>query len=641
MSQTRRLAVIMFTDIVGYTALMGNDEKKAFDILKKSREMQKPIIEQFNGHWVKELGDGVMATFNIVTDATNASIKIQESCNVAKDFQLRIGIHMGEVVFENDDVFGDGVNIASRIQSIANPGSIYISESVHNNVSNKQGIVTRFVKEEMLKNVKEPVRIYEVLLSTASKSSGLSTKEQLKKPTEKSIAVLPFVNMSNDPDQDYFCDGLSEELLNVLSQVDSLRVAARTSSFSFKGKNLDILEIGQKLNVHSVLEGSVRKSGNKLRITAQLINIEDGFRLWSERYDRELEDIFDIEDEISMAILDALKVKLLGHEKATVLKRYTDNTEAYQLYLLGRFHYNKWTGLGYMKAVEFYNEAIKIDSEYALAYTGLASCYLNLWFFNHLSPEEGVPKMKEATFRSLEIDDEIAESHVSLARMKFWHEWDFEGADREFKRAIELNSSQAEAHEQYSMFLGITEKPDEALYYSRKAIELDPFSLMINWGTGWTYWMIGDYSLMQEQAKKLIELEPNFFGGHLILGTQMWTMGRLEEALSEFTLAVAQNNGPFTLSFQGCLFGIIGNQEKAKEVLQKLEEMIGKHPVGNFDFARIYVGIGETDLALKFLGKGVQQHEGMMVFLKHWAKLIPWFKDDPRVIALEKRIGLS
>lgn len=641
MSQTRRLAVIMFTDIVGYTALMGNDEKRAFDILKKSREIQKPIIEQFNGHWIKELGDGVMATFNIVTDATNASIKIQESCNVAKDFQLRIGIHMGEVVFENDDVFGDGVNIASRIQSIANPGSIYISESVHNNVSNKQGIETRFVKEEMLKNVKEPVRIYEVLLSTTSKSSGLSTKEQFKKPTEKSIAVLPFVNMSNDPDQDYFCDGLSEELLNVLSQVDSLRVAARTSSFSFKGKNLDILEIGQKLNVHSVLEGSVRKSGNKLRITAQLINIEDGFRLWSERYDRELEDIFDIEDEISLAILDALKVKLLGHEKATVLKRYTDNTEAYQLYLLGRFHYNKWTGLGYMKAVEFYNEAIKIDSEYALAYTGLASCYLNLWFFNHLPPEESLPKMKEATFRSLEIDDEIAESHVSLARMKFWHEWDFEGADREFKRAIELNPSQAEAHEQYSMFLGITEKPDEALHYSRKAIELDPFSLMINWGTGWTYWMIGDYSLMQEQAKKLIELEPNFFGGHLILGTQMWTMGRLEEALSEFTLAVAQNNGPFTLSFQGCLFGIIGNQEKAKEVLQKLEEMIGKHPVGNFDFARIYVGIGETDLALKFLDKGVQQHEGMMVFLKQWAKLIPWFKDDPRVIALEKRIGLS
>ena len=642
MSQTRQLAVIMFTDIVGYTALMGNDEKKAFDILKKNRELQKPIIEQFNGRWIKELGDGVMASFNIVTDATNAAIKIQETCNAAKDFQLRIGIHLGEVVFENDDVFGDGVNIASRIQSIANPGSIYISESVHNNVSNKQGIETRFVKQVVLKNVKEPVRIYEVILSTTSKSSDLSTKEQFKKSTEKSIAVLPFVNMSNDPDQDYFCDGLSEELLNALSQLDSLRVAARTSSFSFKGKNLDILEIGQKLKVNSVLEGSVRKSGNKLRITAQLVSIEDGCHLWSERYDRELEDIFDIQDEISLAILDALKVKLLGHEKAAVLKRYTDNTEAYQLYLLGRFHYNKWAGLeGYMKAVEFYNKAIKKDSEYVLAYTGLASCYLNLWFFSHLPPEESLPKMKEATFRSLEIDDEIAESHVSLARMKFWYEWDFEGADREFKRAIELNPNHAEAHEQYSMFLGIRERADEALPQARKAIELDPFSLMINWGTGWTFWMIGDCTHLCEQAEKLIELEYYFFGGHLLLGIENWTMGRYEEALPELSLAVTQNNGAFTLSFLGTLLGIMDEHDKAKEILMTLMEMNGKETVGNFYMAGVYAGMGEKELAMKCLEKGFTQNDGAMVFLKHWSKLIPWYKDDPGIIDLEKKIGLS
>jgi TolB-like protein/class 3 adenylate cyclase len=642
MSQSRQLAAIMFTDIVGYSALMGNNEQNAFDLLKKNRELQKPVIEIFKGRWIKELGDGVMASFNTVSDAVNAAIKIQEDCNAAKDFQLRIGIHLSEVVFENDDVFGDGVNIASRIQSAAKPGAIYISESVYNNISNKQGIETSFVKQETLKNVKEPVRIYEVIISSSVKSTTPTMKEQIKKLTEKSIAVLPFVNMSNDPDQDYFCDGLSEELLNVLSHVDSLRVAARTSSFSFKGKNVDILEIGQKLKVNSVLEGSVRKSGNKLRITAQLINIEDGYHLWSERYDRELEDIFDIQDEISIAILGALKVKLLGSEKAAVLKRYTDNTEAYQLYLQGRFHYNKWAGFeGYMKAVEYYNEAVKKDSEYVLAHTGLASCYLNLWFFSHLPPEESLPKMKEATFRSLEIDDEIAESHVSLARMKFWYEWDFEGSDREFKRAIELNSNHAEAHEQYSMFLGITERPDEASHYARKAIELDPFSLMINWGTGWTYFMIENYSNMRAQAKKLIELEPNFYGGHLILGTENWTMGRFEEALSELTLAVAQNNGSFTLSFLGCLFGNMDDQEKAKMVLEKLKDMIGKEPVGNYDLASVYAGMGDKEFAVKCLEKGFEQHEGMMVFLKQWAKLIPWYKNDPRIIALAKMIGLS
>jgi adenylate cyclase len=249
--------------------------------------------------------------------------------------------------------------------------------------------------------------------------------------------------------------------------------------------------------------------------------------------------------------------------------------------------------------------------------------------------------MKEAALRSLEIDDEIAESHVSLARMKFWYEWDFPGADREFKRAIELNPNHAEAHEQYSMFLGITERSDEALHYARKAIELDPFSLMINWGAGWTYWMIGDYSHMDEQAKKLIELEPNFYGGHLILGTENWMMGRFEEALHELTLAVAQNNGSFTLSFLGCLFGNFNYHEKAKEVLQKLKDMIWKQPVGHYDLACVYAGIGEKDFALKCLEKGFEQHEGMMVFLKQWERLIPWYKDDPRIIALEEKIGLK
>jgi adenylate cyclase len=640
-AQSRQLTVIMFTDIVGYTALMGKDEQKAFDILKKNRELQKSIIEQFNGRWIKELGDGVMASFNIVSDATNAAIKIQENCNAVKDFQLRIGIHLGEVVFENGDIFGDGVNIASRIQTIANPGSIFVSEPVYNNVSNKQGIETRFVKQETLKNVKEPVRIYEVIIPPASASSFLTMKEQFERSTQKSIAVLPFVNMSNDPEQDYFCDGLSEELLNVLSQVDSLRVAARTSSFTFKGKEVDILEIGQKLKVNTVLEGSVRKSGNRLRITAQLINVADGYHLWSGRYDKQIEDIFDIQDEISLAILNALKVKLLGGEREAILKRYTDNTQAYQLYLQGRFHYNKWAGLiGYQKAVEYYNEAIKKDSEYVLAHTGLASCYLNLWFFSHLPPEQSLPKMKEATFRSLAIDDEIAESHVSLARMKFWYEWDFDGADREFNRAIELNSNHAEAHEQYSMFLGITERANEALQQTRMALELDPFSLMNNWGTGWTYWMIGDYTRMREQGKKLIELEPNFYGGHLILGTENWTLEKYEDAVVELKQAVTHNNGAFTLSWLGCLMGIMGEYAKATNVLKKLQDMSRKAPVGNFDMAIVYAGLGENELTLKCLERGLEQHEGMMVFIKHWAKLIPWFKKDPGIIALAKKVGL-
>ena len=283
MSQTRQLAAIMFTDIVGYTALMGNDEQKAFTILSKNRALQKPIIEQFNGKWIKELGDGVMASFTTVSDAVNAAIKIQEDCNAAKDFQLRIGIHQGEVVFEANDIFGDAVNIASRIQSAAKPGCIYVSESVHNNISNKKDITTKFIKEETLRNVKEAVRIYEVMIAN---NPNPPLENKMKNISQNSIAVLPFTNMSSDPEQEFFSDGISEEIINMLAQVPGLKVSGRTSSFSFKGKNLDLRSIGEHLKVSHILEGSVRKSGNKLRITAQLIKVDDDFHLWSAAYYR-------------------------------------------------------------------------------------------------------------------------------------------------------------------------------------------------------------------------------------------------------------------------------------------------------------------------------------------------------------------
>src|SRR6266498_4334727 len=228
MPQSRQLAAIMFTDIVGYTALMGEDEQKAFELLRKNRQLQKPIIEKFNGTWIKEIGDGVLASFHTVTDAVLCATEIQKKCAAIDDLKLRIGIHLGDVVFENNDVFGDGVNIASRLQALAPIGGIWISESVYKNVANKKDIKTKFVREEILKNVKEAVRIYEVITGNTGTA---------KTTPEKSVAVLPFVNMSNDPEQEYFSDGMAEEILNSLSNLKDLKVARRTSSFQFKGKN--------------------------------------------------------------------------------------------------------------------------------------------------------------------------------------------------------------------------------------------------------------------------------------------------------------------------------------------------------------------------------------------------------------------
>ncbi|MFN2439388.1 MAG: adenylate/guanylate cyclase domain-containing protein [Chitinophagaceae bacterium] len=272
MPQSRQLAAIMFTDIVGYTALMGDDEQKAFELLNKNRQLQKPLIEQYGGKWIKELGDGVLASFSTVTDAVQCAISIQQFCTNIPDLKLRIGIHLGEVVFENNDVFGDGVNIASRLQALAPIGGIWVSEAIYNTIANKKNIETKFVQEEILKNVKEPIRIYEVIINNSTtEPTNLTPKEKLpgKIVSEKSIAVLPFVNMSNDPEQEYFSDGMAEEILNSLSHLKELKVASRTSSFQFKGKNIDLREVGYKLGVSTVLEG---RFGNKGTVYALLLN---------------------------------------------------------------------------------------------------------------------------------------------------------------------------------------------------------------------------------------------------------------------------------------------------------------------------------------------------------------------------------
>jgi len=637
MTQSRQLAAIMFTDIVGYTSLMGHDEQKAFDLLKKNREIQKPLIELYNGQWIKELGDGVMASFPTVSDAVTSAIKIMDACNASNEFQLRIGIHSGEVVFEDGDVFGDGVNIAARIQTIANPGCIYVSETVHRNVSNKKEIQTRFIKEETLKNVREPIRIYEVLIN----NSILPLESGTRNIHNNSIAVLPFANMSSDPEQEFFSDGISEEIINMLAQVQELKVAGRTSSFSFKGKNQDLRIIGEQLSVNLILEGSIRKSANKLRITAQLIKVSDGFHIWSEKFDRELEDIFDIQDEISLAILNAIKIKLFGAEKDAVLKRNTDNSEAFELYLQGRFYFNKWSGAsGFNKAIEYFRAAIALEPDYALAYTGLASCYLNLWFFSHIPPEQSLPELTRAALLSLELDDELAESHLAIARMKMYCDWDLTGAEVSYLKGLEINPKIAELHEQYAYCLGLSGNYKDAIKFARSAIDLDPFSLMNNFHLGSILWMAGEHEKGIEQGKRLIELEPRFWGGHCVVGANLMALKRFDEAIPELELAVKRNYSVFNLYYWGVGLALTGEKDKAKEVLEKMEILRSTQSMGNFEIGFVYAALDESETAFKYFEKAVSNHEGNVLFFKYNIRYHTKLEHDPRTKKIMQKIGL-
>ena len=355
MTQSRQLAAIMFTDIVGFTTLMGNDDVKAIEILKKNRELQKPIIEQNNGRWIKELGDGVMASFSTVSDAVNAAIKIQEACSVSHEFLLRIGIHLGEVIFENDDVFGDGVNIASRIVSLAEPGGIYVSGKIYAEIKNQKSIESVFLGMYDLKNVASSVEIFAIsnpgiaipkkeklkLKKNEVSSENKSSKKLVfpiaaiiivlalsgiyyfkfyskseKSVDAKSIAVLPFINLSRDKDDEYFADGICDEILTNLSKVGDLKVISHTSVLQYKGTKKNLREIAGELGVNNVLEGSVQKSNERIRINVQLINAKTDEHLWAESYDRENKDVFSIQSEIAKKIAQAMHATLSENEKS-------------------------------------------------------------------------------------------------------------------------------------------------------------------------------------------------------------------------------------------------------------------------------------------------------------------------------------
>jgi serine/threonine-protein kinase len=455
-----------------------------------------------------------------------------------------------------------------------------------------------------------------------------------------SIAVLPFVNISADAENEYFCDGLAEELLTALSKIRSLHVAARTSAFSFKGKETDIGEIGRKLNVATVLEGSVRKAGDRLRITVQLVNVADGYHLWSERYDRELRDVFDIQDEISLAVVAALKVRLMGAEKGAMLKRYTENTEAYLLYLLGRFHYGRHTEEGFRKALEYYEQAITREPNYGPAFAGLSGCYQWLCFWGYLSPNESLPKARVAAARALAIDSGLAESYWVSAGPKFLHDWDFIGAEREYKRALELDPNNAVAHQVYGVLFDVMGRSAEAVAESARALELDPLSLRINLNVGWMSLYTNQYDRADELARRLIELEPNFFGGNWIIGLGSWKRGRHEEAVPELERAAALGGGAQVLADLGCLYGIVGQREKARQVLDGLLKLSAERYVPGDTLAKVYAGLGEMDLAFEVLERAYEERAPTLVLLKHWTSFVPGLSADPRLADLLRRIGL-
>ncbi|MCH7886485.1 MAG: tetratricopeptide repeat protein [Candidatus Marinimicrobia bacterium] len=575
----RKLAAIMFTDMVGYTALMQKDESKARILIERHRALMKPFVEKHDGEIIQFVGDGTFCRFDSAIEAVNSAVEIQKVLRSEKDLVLRIGIHVGDIVIKGEEVYGDGVNVASRIEPLAEPGGVCISERVYDDIRNQSELEAHLLGERVLKNVERPINIYSLILEdkkmtqTMSKDVVLMGKENDN--GVRSIAVLPFVNMSSDPENEYFGDGLAEEIINALTKIQDLRVASRTSSFAFKGAKEDIRVIGEKLNVETLLEGSVRKQGNQLRMTAQLIKVEDGYHIWSETYDRELKNIFAIQDEITDNIIKSLKVFLSDNEKKLIKNKPSIDIKAYDFYLRARKFMHSLTKKNFNYALKMLFRAIEIDPNYAIAYASIAECHCWLYLY-HESKQENLIKAEEASQRSIELGPDLAETHVSRGYAASINKKYIE-AESEFRTAIGINPKLYEAYYFYGRTCLVQGKLEEASQLFEKASVLLPEDYQALNFLGSVLRGLGDIEKAieaeSESLKRVghhLELNPDDVralylgaGAHIKLGNKKlgleWSSKALE--LEPEDVGVLYN--------VACSYSFLGKIDEAIELLEK------------------------------------------------------------------------
>jgi tetratricopeptide (TPR) repeat protein len=418
-------------------------------------------------------------------------------------------------------------------------------------------------------------------------------------------------------------------------------VVARTSAFSFRGRDIDIREIGRKLNVQTLLEGSIQKTGDRLRITAQLINVSDGYHIWSERYNRELEDVFAIQDEISLAIVDNLKVRLLGEERAKLVKRGTVNQEAYLLYLKGRYFWNRRYEGGLQKAIEYFQQAIEKDPGFALAYSGLADGFSMLGTYSYLPPKKAFGMAKKVAMKALEIDGSLAEAVTSLAYISMFFEWDWPAAESGYKQAIDLNPNYATAHEWYGILLTITGRLDESMEKMKRARELEPLDLVINTLVGWASYMARQYDEAIEQYLKVVEMDPNFSLVYFFLGGVYVGSSKFAEAVkSNHKLVELTGGSILSIGVLGYSYGMLGDRDKALEILSQMNELSKERYVPSFYISMIHVGLGDKDQALKHLEKAYLNRDSFVALILHW-HIFDMLRSDARFNELLKKMDLD
>ena len=549
----RKLAAILSADVEGYSRLMDNNEEATLRTLTTYRIAISDLVQQYRGRVVDTAGDNLMAEFTSVVDAVNCAVEIQREL-VERNAELpherkmefRIGVNVGDVVEEESRIYGDGVNIAARVEGLAEAGGICISGRVYDQVENKLEFGYTFIGEQKVKNISRAIRVYRVLMEpTTVEKKSLTTE----KTDTLSIAVLPFVNLSADPEQEYFSDGITEEIITGLSKVPSVFVIARNSTFTYKGRSVKVQQVSKDLGVRYVLEGSVRKAGERVRVTAQLIDATTGYHLWAERYDRELRDIFAIQDEITMKIMNAIQLKLTEGDHARVFETGTDNLEAYLKFLKGLEYYRRGGSRHNLLAKKEFDEAIALDPEYAIAYRFLAGTHhAEVYYQTSKSPKQTLTLVKELTEKAINLDDTIAEAHSYLG-ICYAIVGEYEKGVAEAERAVELSPNSADVYLILGAVLSFTGRLKEAETKIKKALFLNPIPPpRYFYQLGLVYQNCNKFEKAVSEYEKALKLNPDSLFPYIGL-TVAYTMLQRENDARAAAAKVLRINPKFSVSY--------------------------------------------------------------------------------------------
>lgn len=627
----------MFTDMIGYTALGQRNEALSVALVEEQKKLIRPVLTRHNGREVKTMGDAFLIEFSNALDAVRCAYDIQRASREFnfsqpndKRIRLRVGLHVGDIEESSGDIFGDAVNLASRIEPLAEDGDVCLTRQVYDQVRNKFELPLTSLGVKPLKNVANPVEVFKIEMPWISREGSVDPSISMQR-----IAVLPFENISPSPADAYISDGLTEETISTLSKISGLRVIARTSVLRYRGSSKGITDIGKELNVGALLEGSVRKMGDKLRVTVQLIDSSSEEHLWAQDYDRRIDDIFEVQKEIATKVSEELRVKLEPHEVRRLEKKGTVRSAAFSLYLKGRYYWNERTEEGLRKAREYFEKAIENDPSYAQAYVGLADTYLLMAFQNIIPSTEAHPKAKFLTLRALEIDETLGEAHTTLGNI-YSETGDWKQAETQYKKAIDLNPSYATTHFWYSILLTWLLRHDEAIEAAKKTEELDPFSPSTTIAVGQALTYARRYNEAIEWLERAVKSNPEVYNPLFILALAYLFQGRYAQAREAAEKAIALSKKPTerVLMVRGLAEAGLGNTEDARKVLSQLKEKGAQMTL----LASLHLALREREEALRCLEAAYQNGDPSL----GWLTVFPYFDDlrsEPRFISLISKIS--